>query len=64
MYEFDLKNDPLEPYIRKSEMTKNGELVAYHDSAYIENLKEDFSVPIFDCLLKIITGFYLRIVFR
>ena len=23
-------------------MTKNGELVAYHDSAYIENLKEDF----------------------
>lgn len=30
MYEFDLKNDPLEPYIRKSEMTKNGELVANH----------------------------------
>ena len=46
MYEFDLKNDPLEPYIRKSEMTKNGELVAYHDSAYIENLKEDFRADI------------------
>lgn len=46
MYEFDLKNDPLEPYIRKSEMTKNGELVAYHDSAYIENLKEDFRTDI------------------
>ena len=38
MYEFDLKNDPL--------MTKNGELVAYHDSAYIENLKEDFRADI------------------
>ena len=46
MYEFDLKNDPLEPYIRKSEMTKNGELVVYHDSAYIENLKEDFRADI------------------
>ena len=46
MYEFDLRNDPLEPYIRKSEMTKNGELVAYHDSAYIENLKEDFRADI------------------
>lgn len=46
MYEFDLKNDPLKPYIRKSEMTKNGELVAYHDSAYIENLKEDFRADI------------------
>jgi len=46
MYEFDLKNDPLEPYIRKSEMTKNGELVTYHDSAYIENLKEDFRADI------------------
>ena len=46
MYEFDLKNAPLEPYIRKSEMTKNGELVAYHDSAYIENLKEDFRADI------------------
>ena len=46
MYEFDLKNDPLEPYIRKSEMTKNGEFVAYHDSAYIENLKEDFRADI------------------
>lgn len=46
MYEFDLKNDPLEPYIRKSKMTKNGELVAYHDSAYIENLKEDFRADI------------------
>ena len=46
MYEFDLKNDPLEPYIRKSEMTKNGELVAYHDCAYIENLKEDFRADI------------------
>lgn len=46
MYEFNLKNDPLEPYIRKSEMTKNGELVAYHDSAYIENLKEDFRADI------------------
>ena len=46
MYEFDLKNDPLEPYIRKSVMTKNGELVAYHDSASIENLKEDFRADI------------------
>lgn len=46
MYEFDLRNDPLEPYIRKSEMTKNGELIAYHDSAYIENLKEDFRADI------------------
>ena len=46
MYEFDLKNDPLEPYIRKSEMSQNGELVAYHDSAYIENLKEDFRADI------------------
>ena len=46
MYEFNLKNDPLEPYLRKSEMTKNGELVSYHDSAYVENLQEDFRADI------------------
>ena len=46
MYEFDLKKDPLEPYIRESEMTKNGELIAYHDSAYIENFREDFRADI------------------
>lgn len=43
MLEFNMKeNDPLAPYERRSEMTRKGEVIAYHDSAYVSNMRDDF----------------------
>ena len=38
MYGFDIARDTLSPYIQKSEMSRQGEIIAYHDSVYILNL--------------------------
>ena len=43
MLEFNMKeNDPLAPYERRIEMTRKGEVIAYHDSAYVSNMRDDF----------------------
>ena len=43
MLEFDMKhNDPLYPYERHSQMTGKGEVITYHDSLYVANIRDDF----------------------
>lgn len=47
MYGFDIKRDTLSPYIQKSEMSRQGEIIAYHDSVYIENNRDDYRSDVF-----------------
>ncbi len=47
MYGFDLSRDTLSPYIQKSQMSRQGEIIAYHDSAYIENNRDDYRADVF-----------------
>ena len=47
MYGFDLTRDTLSPYIQKSEMSRQGEIIAYHDSVYIENNRDDYRSDVF-----------------
>ncbi len=47
MYGFDLKRDTLSPYIQKSQMSRQGEIITYHDSTYIENNRDDYRSDVF-----------------
>lgn len=47
MYSFDIKSDPLSPYIQESQMSRQGEIIAYHDSVYIENNRDDYRSDVF-----------------
>ena len=47
MYGFDITKDPLAPYMQKSQMSRQGEIIAYHDSVYIENNRDDFRSDVF-----------------
>lgn len=47
MYGFDIARDTLSPYIQKSEMSRQGEIIAYHDSVYIENNRDDYRSDVF-----------------
>ena len=48
MYGFDLSKDPLAPYIQENPMPRKGNLlVAFHDSAYIENNRDDFRADVY-----------------
>ena len=47
MYVFDIARDTLSPYIQKSEMSRQGEIIAYHDSVYIENNRDDYRSDVF-----------------
>lgn len=47
MYGFDLSRDTLSPYIQRSQMSRQGEIIAYHDSAYIENNRDDYRADVF-----------------
>ena len=47
MYNFDLSQDPLSQYIQKSQMSRQGEIIAYHDSVYIENNRDDYRSDVF-----------------
>ena len=47
MYGFDITRDTLSPYIQKSEMSRQGEIIAYHDSVYIENNRDDYRSDVF-----------------
>ena len=47
MYSFDITRDTLSPYIQKSQMSRQGEIIAYHDSAYIENSRDDYRSDVF-----------------
>ncbi|MEG1573941.1 MAG: carboxypeptidase-like regulatory domain-containing protein [Bacteroidales bacterium] len=47
MYEFDIKRDTLSPYVQQSQMSRQGEIIAYHDSAYIENSRDDYRADVF-----------------
>lgn len=47
MYGFDIKRDTLSPYIQMSQMSRQGEIIAYHDSAYIENNRDDYRADVF-----------------
>ncbi|MBO8438265.1 MAG: carboxypeptidase-like regulatory domain-containing protein [Bacteroidetes bacterium] len=47
MYGFDISRDTLSPYIQKSQMSRQGEIIAYHDSAYIENSRDDYRADVF-----------------
>ncbi|MBR5532380.1 MAG: carboxypeptidase-like regulatory domain-containing protein [Bacteroidales bacterium] len=47
MYGFDITRDTLSSYIQKSQMSRQGEIIAYHDSVYIENNKDDYRSDVF-----------------
>ena len=47
MYGFDITRDTLSPYIQKSEISRQGEIIAYHDSVYIENNRDDYRSDVF-----------------
>lgn len=50
MYDFDIDRDTLSSYIQKSEMTRQGEIILYHDSAYIENSRDDYRADVFTAI--------------
>ena len=42
MYDYDIDKDPLHDYIRvKTTSSRKGDIIAYHDSIYIEYLQHD-----------------------
>ena len=47
MYGFDFSQDPLSPYVQQSQMSRQGEIIAYHDSVYIENNRDDYRSDVF-----------------
>ena len=47
MYSFDMTQDPLSPYVQQSQMSRQGEIIAYHDSVYIENNRDDYRSDVF-----------------
>lgn len=47
MYGFDITRDVLSPYIQKSQISRQGEIIAYHDSVYIENNRDDYRADVF-----------------
>lgn len=47
MYDYNLSNDPLHEYIQVKETSYHkGDIIAYHDSIYIEQLKHDYRADV------------------
>lgn len=47
MYDYEPDRDPLNAYVRvKETSTRQGDVIAYHDSLYIENLKHDYRADV------------------
>lgn len=46
MYGFDLKKDPLEPYLQPYNTDRNVDLVPFHDSTYIDNPDADYRAEV------------------
>lgn len=64
MYDYDIKNDPLAPYIvMRQDSTHNkklnNDIIYYHDSVYIENIKNDFNCDVYMAIED-----YNRILYR
>lgn len=47
MYGYDMEQDPLHEYIQvKTTSSRKGDIIAYHDSLYIENLQHDYRADV------------------
>ncbi len=47
MYDYDMQKDPLHEYIQvKETSSRKGDIIAYHDSLYIEYLKHDYRADV------------------
>ena len=47
MYDYDLQQDPLHEYIQvKNTSSRKGDVIAYHDSLYIEYLQHDYRADV------------------
>jgi tetratricopeptide (TPR) repeat protein len=47
MYDYDMDKDPLHDYIRvKTTSSRKGDIIAYHDSIYIEYLQHDYRADV------------------
>lgn len=47
MYDYDIDKDPLHDYIRvKTTSSRKGDIIAYHDSIYIEYLQHDYRADV------------------
>lgn len=47
MYDYDLDKDPLHPYIQVKETShREKDIISYHDSLYIENVKNDYRADV------------------
>ncbi len=46
MYNFNITQDPLHSYVEVQVQRKDGELIPYHDSLYVENPKHDFRADV------------------
>ena len=47
MYDYNIEQDPLHEYIQvKTTSSRNGDIIAYHDSIYIEYLQHDYRADV------------------
>ena len=47
MYDYDIEKDPLHEYVQvKNTSSRNGDIIAYHDSLYIEFLQHDYRADV------------------